>query len=744
MRTSTKMVVGSFIKNSKTSLQKGLILFALVALAIAQISPVTVYAFAGGNGSANAPYQIASCADWLSISDLSAHYQLTSSIDCSSDGNSVIIGNSGTPFSGTLDGGWHTITISINSTGTANIGLFGYAQNATINKLNVSGSVTSNNTNVGMLAGTLDASTVNEVSGTGTVSSSADNVGGLFGRSICSSTISNSSSAVDVTGSNNVGGVSGRDIGGSAGFSDCGGGGYGSTITNTSASGTVNSTTGNSVGGLIGIAFDTNISHAQASGMVHGIDKVGGLVGYMVNFGSRKIFASQATGAVSGRYSLGGLAGEMPGGEISQSFATGNVSSLAGDDMGGLVGRAVLNGSLYVRNSYARGSVNASTGGDASSLIGYGQIFAHIINSYGTGLVTTSLCGGGLHGCGTPSEITNSFWDTQTTGKTDACSGAVCSGTGATTSQMKTKTTFTDAGWDFADIWGIDSAANDGYPYLKAQLETQCEIGQFTSTTGRVSCNLVYLGSSIDESDFTWQARYKKESDSSWTNVTITDPTQGTMIFHNLTPSTSYNLSVKPTSSTFENWSTTQGSTRNALSDVDNDGALDSSENLGPNNGDIDDSGVLDAYQPNISTVLNSLTNDSTTLTSNCTTHSNISTIAEPTDTRDSGFDYSSGLLAFTASNCGSTATFTQYFFGDYDASQYVARKYNTITRAYTTIPGAVLTNTTIGGKKALKITYQVIDNSSLDENQTIGTITDPSGPGKLVVGAPNTGIKPL
>lgn len=742
MRASIKSTFRGFGRKNNHAIQKGFIVFAVFAIIVAEISPLTAHAFAGGSGTSGSPYQIASCADWLSISDLSAYYTLTASIDCSANGNAVIIGNSSTPFGGTLDGGRHTITVNINSTGSSNIGLFGYAQNATISKLNIAGTVTSNSSSVGMLAGTLDASTVDEVTSAGTVSSSGNNVGGLFGRSICSSTISNSSSSANVTGSSNVGGISGRDIGGSAGFGDCGGAGYGSTITNTSSSGIVNSTTGNSVGGLIGTAYDTDISHGQASGTVHGIDQIGGLVGYMMNFGSRKIFASQATGAVSGRYSLGGLAGEMPGGEISQSFATGNVSSTTGDDMGGLVGRAVINGTLYIRNSYARGSVSANSGGDVGSIIGYGQSFAHIINSYGTGTVTSAACGGGLHGCGTPAEITNSFWDTQTTGKANACSSASCSGTGATTAQMKTKTTFTNASWNFTDVWGIDANANNGYPYLKTQLETQCVVGQYTSTTGKTSCNLVYLGNAIDESDFSWQARYRKVSDTNWTSVTIDDATKGRMIFRNLAPNTEYYLSVKPTSNIFNTWASIQGSTLGVNSDVDNDGTIDSIENNGPNNGDIDGDGVLDSLQHNVSTISNSVTGAYNTLITDCSATNNISSMPESSGYKDAGFDYLSGLLSFTATGCGSQASFTQYFFGNYDTSRYTARKYNATTHTYTTIPGAALSNVAIGGQSALKITYSITDNSSLDESPVTGTIIDPSGPGQVVVAAPNTGLE--
>jgi hypothetical protein len=38
-------------------------------------------------------------------------------------------------------------------------------------------------------------------------------------------------------------------------------------------------------------------------------------------------------------------------------------------------------------------------------------------------------------------------------------------GTGKTTAEMKTKSTFTDAGWDFIEIWGIGE--NQTYPYLR-------------------------------------------------------------------------------------------------------------------------------------------------------------------------------------------------------------------------------------------------------------------------------------
>ena len=57
--------------------------------------------------------------------------------------------------------------------------------------------------------------------------------------------------------------------------------------------------------------------------------------------------------------------------------------------------------------------------------------------------------------------VTNSFYDTTTSGKSDTGKG-----TGKNTSQMKTSGTFTN--WDFNNIWAIDTSGsiNGGYPYL--------------------------------------------------------------------------------------------------------------------------------------------------------------------------------------------------------------------------------------------------------------------------------------
>lgn len=95
-----------------------------------------------------------------------------------------------------------------------------------------------------------------------------------------------------------------------------------------------------------------------------------------------------------------------------------------------------------------------------------------VIHCYSTGkpIGTVYIYTGGL--CGhktTGSTDTGNYWDNQTSGRTTSAMG-----TGKTTTQMKTLSTFTGAGWDFSDTDG-DGAdwmmmrPGEDYPRLKWQ-----------------------------------------------------------------------------------------------------------------------------------------------------------------------------------------------------------------------------------------------------------------------------------
>ena len=160
---------------------------------------------------------------------------------------------------------------------------------------------------------------------------------------------------------------------------------------------------------------------------------------------------------------VGGLAGCAEGITISNCYTTGTLSS--GNNAGGIVS---INPSCTINNCYSTCSVSGTN--DVGGLVGYG--LGTISNCYSTGLVSGGSDGrGGLVGYNTAT-ISNCFWDMQTSGTSNGIgpsSYLKTSGvTGKTTSEMKTNTTFLNAGWD-ENIWYMDSGVNSGYPYLSWQ-----------------------------------------------------------------------------------------------------------------------------------------------------------------------------------------------------------------------------------------------------------------------------------
>ena len=115
----------------------------------------------------------------------------------------------------------------------------------------------------------------------------------------------------------------------------------------------VNITGGNDVGGLVGVTGDTisgEISNVEVTGHVSGNMRVGGLIGNAGN----QISNSAAAGSVTGASNVGGLIGFASViSNVSHSYATNSVSSKNG--AGGLIGFA--NGG-NITNSYATGNVS--------------------------------------------------------------------------------------------------------------------------------------------------------------------------------------------------------------------------------------------------------------------------------------------------------------------------------------------------------------------------------------------------
>ena len=237
--------------------------------------------------------------------------------------------------------------------------------------------------------------------------------------------------------------------------------------------------------GLFGhVGHDTGTTIIKNVGLIDasivGARGVGTLIGRVTGNANTLIENCFAEGgAVTGNGATGGLIGSFnswrttPGGEdnpiLRYSFTHVSVESVAEgggrDKFGGLVGCSQKG---TIQNSYSRSSVTVTNGSRIGGLAGCVDFRGEIFNSYSTGLVDAedSTAVGGLVGNKVGpgfnvGVVTNSFWDTETSKQT-----ASAGGTGKTTGDMKTQDTFTDAGWNFDDIWSIDPEVNDGYPYL--------------------------------------------------------------------------------------------------------------------------------------------------------------------------------------------------------------------------------------------------------------------------------------
>ena len=180
-------------------------------------------------------------------------------------------------------------------------------------------------------------------------------------------------------------------------------------------------------GGIIGANYSGTLSNSHSTGNIHGLEMVGGLVGYQ----DGNISNSYSTGSVSGtRHSVGGLVG-LQQGNISDSYSTGSVSS-TGNDVGGLVGYQKGN----ISNCYSTGSVS-STGNDVGGLVGSSSNGESILESYSSGSVSGTSYVGGLVGS-SYGPISNSFSSGSVSGTGYSVGGLVGSSSGPISNSFST------------------------------------------------------------------------------------------------------------------------------------------------------------------------------------------------------------------------------------------------------------------------------------------------------------------
>jgi len=397
--------------------------------------------YTGGFSVAPTNNEISTLANLLWLTENSSgwdkNYTLTNSINAAftagwNDGKgwSPIGTNTNNSFTGRFDGNNHTISNLTINVAAGGQGLFGYAKNATIENI------------------------------------------GLVG--------------IDFT---ITAGTGIRGIGGLVGYAD------NASISNAFTTGVIATATGSSdkVGGLVGLSKGSwVIDNSYSTVAVTGGDDIGGLVGRLETTpsGNGVLSNSYATGAVTGFSNIGGLVGQVASlhVQVTNSYATGEVRSLATqwiNPAGGLVG---YNNRGYISNSYSTGAVIGIDG--IGGLVGQ-NYEGHISNSYSIGAVTGLANTGGLVGINDLGTVVNSFWNTDTVG--NGITRGVGSGgsdpagvVGKTTAQMQTPATFTTdlvaESWD-TSIWSFNAnrgAAVAGYefggvalPYLTGVTRSQ-------------------------------------------------------------------------------------------------------------------------------------------------------------------------------------------------------------------------------------------------------------------------------
>jgi hypothetical protein len=214
----------------------------------------------------------------------------------------------------------------------------------------------------------------------------------------------------------------------------------------------VNGLNGWSVGSLVGYLRNGTLTNCRATdGDISAEKWAGGLVG-------RNVYGCISQSSYQGNVSTlkeraGGLVGENNS-DVVASYSTGSISG--NKIVGGLVG---LNYLGEIVDSYSQADVVLGTQFDAGGLVG-NNMNGYISNCYSTGTVSGDHDVGGLTGFNWEGTVLNSFWDVNSSGLTWSAGGL-----GKTTVEMQKESTFTDAGWDFVEIWNIGE--NQTYPFLR-------------------------------------------------------------------------------------------------------------------------------------------------------------------------------------------------------------------------------------------------------------------------------------
>lgn len=383
--------------------------------------------FGGGTGSEANPFLITSAAELAHLAVLvngvsspyvepdpqsGKYFRLACDIDL--DGKEwTTIGKSST-FSGTFDGGGHSIDGLYIGSSFQYAGLFGSIDGAKVMNFNISGNIsTGGSYYTGMVCASIKSrSSVVDCHSTGTISATTDQVGGITGLSSVDCTIQDCSFAGTVSGKDYVGGIVGSGnvgtsdirsiikrcitygkvngagrVGGICGWGkfdvvDCvnkasviasdsysggiGGAIYGSSDVAAECTGCINygSVTGqNYTAGICGYPSFATFSKATNYGTIAGKNAVGGICAKL-QYAPCDINYGRNFGSISGVGNIGGVVGSITTGTVTNSGNAGAVSGKTSSNISGVGGIAGNAGSkssdASLTNCFNTGAIHDS------------------------------------------------------------------------------------------------------------------------------------------------------------------------------------------------------------------------------------------------------------------------------------------------------------------------------------------------------------------------------------------------
>ena len=392
--------------------------YPVLAWQLSPWSPLPV--FAGGTGTASDPFLISTAEQLRSIANdpllINSHFALIDDIALTGE---VFwpIGSQRFPFAGTFDGRGRTITgLVIRRDAGDNVGLFAVVDGraAQIRNIVLAGPhiEAPASENVGALAGYVHA--------------------GCFAQ--CA-----------VTDANVIGDVK---VGGFIGWND-------GIVSDCHVDGVV--AANRYVGGLVGYNRNT-VERCAAICMTSGDFMTGGLVGCHLG----QVVDSYSEGVTSGNDWVGGLAGggDVPA-RVERCFSSGTVTGTR--RVGGLMGQSCGT----VASCYARADVHGQS--QVGGLVGDAFRLTVIRRCYCAGSVAGEFDFGAIIGSmDEAADIVSCLWNATAAGTLDAVGNlepdpeAVF---GKPTADLQNAATFTDAGWDFENVWMI--CEGQDYPRLQ-------------------------------------------------------------------------------------------------------------------------------------------------------------------------------------------------------------------------------------------------------------------------------------